>query len=239
MRVRRQANSHFDRLATNLVQRVGKPLQLVFARTTGRASAHVTFPEIAADRLKEVSGECHVVGDRLRRLFRVDEVCRLPLSPVRNIDQRHARLVELLLECHWVGTVVFYLLRVRLNPLQAEGGNPLDPPLDRVTGVPQGAGRAVQDVRVFGIEGRVIMRCRGHGALPSACYAVVMGARSTGRRRSGGDATTSPLNRTGSRSLVALARCSLGYRMDKGRFRRCRSVLICCHQESSALSWQM
>ena len=68
--------------------------------------------------------------------------------------------------------MILDLFRIWLDALQTECGNPLDRPLDRVSGVPQRAGRAVQDVRVFGIKGA--MRCGCNEKLPPACDAVLM-----------------------------------------------------------------
>src|SRR5260370_41700178 len=47
----RQSDSHFNRLPANRVEGVCKSLQLLFARTAGRALAHIHFPMVATERL--------------------------------------------------------------------------------------------------------------------------------------------------------------------------------------------
>ena len=77
MGMRRQSDAHGDRLPADLVERVGEPLELLVARAAGRTRAHVDLPMVAAERLQEIAGEGHMIGNGFGDLVRIDEICRL------------------------------------------------------------------------------------------------------------------------------------------------------------------
>jgi hypothetical protein len=156
--MRRHPNSHSDRVAADLIQRVREPLELIVARTARRPRAHVAFPQRGAERLEEIACERNVVGNRLRNLIGIDEVRRLPLGAVRAIDERDAGVVEHLLEHHRIFPILLDVVRVRLDALQSQRRDSLDGPCDVVLPAPDGAGRAEENVGIHRIEGLVIHR---------------------------------------------------------------------------------
>src|SRR5260370_12631969 len=62
MGMRRQSDSHGNRLPADLVEGVGESLELIVARTAGRTLAHVDLPMVAAERLAKISGDEHTIG---------------------------------------------------------------------------------------------------------------------------------------------------------------------------------
>ena len=63
MGMRRQSDSHCNRLPADLVEGVGKSLELIVARTAGRTLAHVDLPMVAAERLEKITGEGDMIGN--------------------------------------------------------------------------------------------------------------------------------------------------------------------------------
>src|SRR5262249_11285876 len=163
MRMRSQPDSHCNRVPADLVERVGESLQLIVARPARRPVAHVALPDIDAERLEKIARERDVIGDRLRNLIGIDEVRRLSLCAVRHVDQLDSRLVEQLLEPPRIAPIPFYLLRVRLDALQSQGGYPSYRPLDLMLRAPERAGDPEENVGVDGIEGTMRNRTERAG----------------------------------------------------------------------------
>ena len=128
---------HGNRLPADLVEGVGESLQLIVARTAGRPRAHIALPMVAAERLEKIARERHMIGNGLRDLIRIDEVCRLAGRAVGRVDERDARIIEELLERHRIAPILLDPLRVRLDALQSQRGDPFDRPLDVVMARPR------------------------------------------------------------------------------------------------------
>ena len=82
MRMRRQPDAHRDGLPADLVQGVGEPLELIVARTAGRTLPHVDLPMVAAERLKKITGERHVIGNGLGDLSGSMKFVDWPIAPL-------------------------------------------------------------------------------------------------------------------------------------------------------------
>src|SRR5580658_7946265 len=77
MWMRRQPDPHFDRLPADLVEGVGQSLELIVARTAGRALVHIDLPMVAAVRMEKITDEGHMVSNGFGDPVRTDEISRL------------------------------------------------------------------------------------------------------------------------------------------------------------------
>ena len=119
-----------------------------------------------------------MIGDGLRRLLGVDEVRGLPLRAVRAVDERDARVVEQLLERQRILPILLDVVRVGLDALQSERGDPLDRPLDVVLPAPEGTRGPEKNVWIDGVERLVITRPI-HLDGPETLTAAIMAASET------------------------------------------------------------
>jgi hypothetical protein len=152
MGMRRQSDSHGNRLPADLVEGVGESFELVVARTAGRAAPHVDLPVVAAERLEKITGEGHVIGDGFGDLPRIDEVGRLAHLSIGGIDERDASFIENLLELHRIFPIFLNGIPVGLDALESQGGDSFDCPNDVVLAAPDGAGGPEKNVRIDGVE---------------------------------------------------------------------------------------
>src|SRR5712692_8331978 len=152
MGMRRQPDSHDNRLPADLVERVGESLELIVARTAGRTPAHIDLPMAAAERLEKITGEGHMIGNGSWDLLRVNEIRRLAPLAIGRVDEGDARIIENLLELQRIFPVFLNGVPVRLDALQSQGGDSFDRPHDVVLPAPEGAGGPVKNVRVDGVE---------------------------------------------------------------------------------------
>ena len=152
MGMRRQSDPHGNRLPADLVEGVGESLELIVARTTGRTLAHVDFPMVASERLEKITGEGHMIGNGLGDLVRIDEIRRLADLAIGRVDECDAGIIEYLFELHRMFPILLNAIRVRLDALQSQGGDPFDRPHRVVLLAPDGAGGPEKNVWIDGVE---------------------------------------------------------------------------------------
>ena len=152
MGMRRQPDSHGNRLPADLVEGVGESLELIVARTAGRTLAHVDLPVVAAERLEKIAGEGHMIGNGFGDLLRIDEICRLADLAIGRVDERDAGIIENLFELQRIFPVLLNAIPVRLDALQSQGGDSFDRPHGVVLLAPDGAGGPEKNVRIDGVE---------------------------------------------------------------------------------------
>jgi len=152
MGMRRQSDSHGNRLPADLVEGVGESLELIVARTAGWTLAHIDLPMVAAERPEKITGEGHMIGNGFGDLVRIDEICRLAALAIGRVDECDARIIENLLEIQRIFPILLNGVPVRLDALQSQGGDSFDRPHDVVLPAPNGAGGPVKNARIDGVE---------------------------------------------------------------------------------------
>src|SRR4051812_18707108 len=98
MRMRRQSDSHGNRLPAELVESVGESLKLFVAWTARRTLAHIDLPMVGAEGLQKITGECHMIRHGFGNLLRIDKICRLTPLPIGRVNERNPRIIENLFE---------------------------------------------------------------------------------------------------------------------------------------------
>ena len=121
---------------------------------------------VAAERLEKIAGEGHVIGNGFRDLIRIDEVCRLAVLAVGRVDEGDARIIEDLLELQRILPILLDVVRVRLDALQSQRGDPFDRPHDVVLPAPDGTGGPEKNVRIDGVE-RLMRNRAPHSGWPA------------------------------------------------------------------------